>query len=125
MSYDDHRPASSGADQARTWAMLAHLGGILAYFWIGWLPALVVWLANREKSTLAVAEARVALNFQLTVLIGLVVCTILRSVPVLGVIGRIGFIAISIASLVLSIVAALAVQRGGTYRYPYSIELVR
>ena len=125
MSYEHPQsPPPSSADQTRTLGMLAHLGGILAYFYAGWVAALVIWLVNREKGHGA-DEARVALNFQLTVLIGLIICTIVRQLPGIGVIGWLGFIAVSIISLVLSILAALAVQRGGSYRYPFSLELVR
>jgi uncharacterized Tic20 family protein len=125
MSYEPHQSRPASADQSRTLGMLAHLGGILAYFWVGWVPALVIWLVNRDKSASVADEARVALNFQLTVLIGLVACRIVQAIPVLGVIGWVGFIALSIVSLVLGILAALAVQRGGSYRYPFSLELVR
>ena len=126
MSYEHPQsPPPSSADQTRTLGMLAHLGGILAYFYVGWVAALVIWLVNREKVNGAAAEARVALNFQLTVLIGLIICAIVRSIPVIGFIGWLGFLAVSIISLVLSILAAVAVQRGGSYRYPFSLELVR
>ena len=126
MSYEHPQsPPPSSADQTRTLGMLAHLGGILAYFYAGWLPALIIWLVNREKSNEAAAEARVALNFQLTVLIGLIVCTIVRELPLIGFVGWLAFIAVSIVSLVLSVLAAVAVQRGGSYRYPFSLELVR
>ena len=126
MSYEHPQsPPPSSADQTRTLGMLAHLGGILAYFYVGWVAALVIWLVNREKPSGAADEARVALNFQLTVLIGLIICAIVRSIPVIGFIGWLGFIAVSIISLVLSILAAVAVQRGGSYRYPFSLELVR
>jgi len=126
MSYEHpHSPQPSSADQTRTLGMLAHLGGILAYFYAGWVAALVIWLVNREKRNAATEEARVALNFQITVLIGLIICAVIRSIPVIGVVGWVGFIALSIISLVLSILAAVAVQRGGSYRYPFSLELVR
>ena len=126
MSYEHPQsPPPSSADQTRTLGMLAHLGGILAYFYAGWVAALVIWLVNREKASAAAAEARVALNFQLTVLIALIVCAIVRSIPVIGFVGWLGFIAVSIVSLVLSVLAAVAVQRGGSYRYPFSLELVR
>jgi uncharacterized Tic20 family protein len=105
--------------------MLAHLGGILAYVWAGWIPALVIWLVHRERGGSVAAHARVALNFQLTVLLGLVVCAVVRAIPVIGVVGWLGFIGLSIVSLVLSILAAVAVQRGDSYRYPFSLELVR
>ena len=126
MSYEHPQsPPPSSADQTRSLGMLAHLGGILAYFYAGWVAALVIWLVNREKSSAAADEARVALNFQLTVLIALIVCAIVRSIPVIGFVGWLGFLAVSIISLVLSILAAVAVQRGGSYRYPFSLELVR
>ena len=126
MSYEHPQsPPPSSADQTRTLGMLAHLGGILAYFYAGWVAALVIWLVNREKVHGAADEARVALNFQITVLIGLIICAIVRSIPVIGFIGWLGFIAVSIISLVLSVLAAVAVQRGGSYRYPFSLELVR
>ena len=126
MSYEHPQsPPPSSADQTRSLGMLAHLGGILAYFYAGWVAALVIWLVNREKVNGAADEARVALNFQITVLIALVACAIVRSIPVIGFIGWLGFIAVSIVSLVLSILAAVAVQRGGSYRYPFSLELVR
>ncbi|MDQ0373454.1 DUF4870 domain-containing protein [Cellulomonas humilata] len=126
MSYEHPQsPPPSSADQTRTLGMLAHLGGILAYFYAGWVAALVIWLVQREKASAAADEARVALNFQLTVLIALIVCAIVRSIPVIGFVGWLGFIAVSIVSLVLSVLAAVAVQRGGSYRYPFSLELVR
>ncbi|NKY41519.1 DUF4870 domain-containing protein [Cellulomonas septica] len=126
MSYEQqpaHHP--SGTDQARTWATLAHLGGILAYFFIGWVPALVIWLVHRERGGQAAEQARVALNFQLTLLVGLVVAKIVENLPAIGVIGWIAIIGIGIISLVLSILAAVAVNKGGSYRYPFSLELVR
>src|SRR3954453_17793677 len=102
MSYEHPQsPQPHGADQTRTLGMLAHLGGILAYFYVGWLPALVIWLVNREKGT--AHEAPVALNFQLTVLVGLIICAILRAIPVIGIVGWLGFIALSIVSLVLGV----------------------
>ena len=125
MSQDPYEPAPARPDTGRTWAVLAHLGGILAYALIGWVPALVVWLAHRDRDPYVTREARAALNFQLTVLIGLVICQVVHVMPVIGVVGWIGGIALSVISLVLSILAALAASRGSEYRYPYSLELVR
>lgn len=117
-------PARS-ADQSRTWSMLAHLGGILTFFFIGWVVSLIVWLVERERGSGAREEARVALNFQLTLLIGMVAFKILDAFPVIGVLGWIGMLAVGLIGLVLSIVAAIAVSQNGSYRYPFSLELVR
>ena len=125
MSQDPYDRTPSRPDNARTWAMLAHLGGILAYAFIGWAAALAIWLAHRDRDQYVAGEARAALNFQLTVLIGLVVCRVVQAMPVISVVGWLGGIALAIVSLVLSVLAAVATSRGGHYRYPYALELVR
>ena len=114
-----------GADQSRTWAMLAHLGGILTWFFIGWVGSLIVWLVERDRGTGAREEARDALNFQLTLLIAMVAFKIVNALPVIDIVGWIGMLAVGLIGLVLSIVAAVTVSRGESYRYPFSLELVR
>ena len=120
--YANHpaRPA-----QGSTLAMVAHLGGIFTYVFLGWVASLVVWLTSRETDRALAEEARAALNFQLTALIGMFVMQVLSWLPVLWFLGELGKAVIGIAALVLSLVAAAAVYRGGSYRYPYSLELVR
>jgi uncharacterized Tic20 family protein len=125
MSQEYPTGPARGADQSRTWSMLSHLGGILTYFFIGWVVSLVVFLVERERGTGAREQARVALNFQLTLLIGMVAFKILNAFPVIGVLGWIGMLAVGLIGLVLSIVAAVAVSQSGSYRYPFSLELVR
>ena len=123
MSYEHPQsPPPSSADQTRTLGdagaprrdprlLLRRLGRRAGH------------LAGQPREGRAAAdEARVALNFQLTVLIGLIICTVVRQIPGIGFIGWLGFIAVSIISLVLSILAAVAVQRGGSYRYPFSLR---
>ncbi|GAA4628584.1 MULTISPECIES: DUF4870 domain-containing protein [Cellulomonas] len=118
-------PASSGTPSSTPWAVLAHLGGILAYFWAGWVVALVVWLVHRERDHAVAREAAVALNFQLTVLVALVAARIVGEIPLLGFVGWVAAVALGIASLVLSVMAAVAVNAGRPARYPLSLELVR
>lgn len=118
-------PRAVTESEARTWASLSHLGGIFAYTALGWVPALVIWLVYRDRSGLVAQEAKVALNFQLTLLIGVVVCLVVEQIPFLGWVGHIAQAAIGIVSIVLSILAFVAVQRGDRYRYPFSLELVR
>ena len=125
MSQDPYDRTPARPDNGRTWAMLAHLGGILAYALIGWAPALAIWLAHRDRDQYVAREARTALNFQLTVLIGLVICHVVQAIPVIGVVGWLGGIALAIVSLVLSIMAAVATSRGAEYRYPFTLDLVR
>lgn len=125
MSHDPYAAPPARTTPSGTWAVLAHLGGILAYFWVGWVTPLVVWLMHRGKDHAVAHQALVALNFQLTVLIGLVAARILQEFPLIGFVGWIAAVAIGIASLVLSVLAAVAVNAGNAYRYPVSLELVR
>jgi len=105
--------------------MAAHLGGVLTYLFAGWVVSLVVWLVQRDQDPATANEARVALNFQLTALIAMVVLHVVEQFPVLGVLGSVGKLAVGVVALVLSILGAAAAYRGGSYRYPVSLELVR
>jgi len=103
--------------QTRQWAGLAHLGGIL-----GVVPSLVIWLVYRERSAFVDQEAKKALNFQITVLIGYVALSILGSyIPFSFLLTG----AIWVLAIVFSIQGYQAVQRGQGYKYPFTLELVK
>ncbi len=125
MSYDPRATPPARPAQGSTLAMVAHLGGVLTYLFAGWVASLVVWLVQRDQDRATAQEARVALNFQLTALIAMVVLHVVSQFPVIGFIGGIGKVAVGIIALVLSIIAAATAYRGGSYRYPFSLELVR
>lgn len=102
----------------RNFAMLTHLSGLLLSF----IVPLVVWLMHKdqpEKSYL-VAEAKEALNFQITVLIGYVVCWVLTII----VIGAFLLPILWVINLVFCLIAAIQVSSSGTYRYPFGLRLV-
>lgn len=125
MSYDPRATPNDRPPQGSTLATVAHLGGVLTYLYVGWIASLVVWLVQRDQDPATANEARVALNFQLTALIAFVVLSVVEQFPVIGILGWIGKLAVGIIALVLSIVAAATAYRGGSYRYPVSLELVR
>ncbi|WP_407344047.1 DUF4870 domain-containing protein [Pengzhenrongella phosphoraccumulans] len=103
--------------QTRQWAGLAHLGGIL-----GFLPSLIIWLVYRERSAFVGQEARKALNFQLTVLIGYVASSVLA-----GIVPFIGLLAFPlwIIAVIFSVQGYQAVQRGQAYTYPFTLDLIK
>jgi uncharacterized Tic20 family protein len=97
-------------------AVLTHLGGILFSF----IPSLIVWLLKKETSPYVAAQAREALNFQITLLIAWVVSYILIFI-------LIGFLLMGViwlANIVLCILAAVAASKGENYRYPFSLRLI-
>lgn len=97
-------------------AVLTHLGGIF----FGFIPALIVWLLKKDDSPFIGEQAREALNFQITVLIGFVCAWVLTFVLV----GLLLLPALVIANLVLCVVAAVKVSKGEDYQYPFALRLI-
>ncbi len=98
-------------------AMLAHLLGIFT----GFIGALVIWLLKKDNSTYIAQESVEALNFQLTVMIGYVVCGLL-SILLIGVIA---FPLLYVLNIVFSILGAIAASKGIGYRYPFALRLIK
>ena len=99
------------------WSMLAHLGGIL----FGFLAPLIVYLVQRERGEFVKKQSVEALNWQITMIIGQTVSAILWIVLV----GIVGTVVLSIATIVFGIIAGLAVNRGEDYRYPWALRLIK
>lgn len=103
----------------RNLAMLTHLSGIL----LGFIVPLIIWLTHKdrpEKSWLS-AQAVEALNFQITIAIALVGCSVLAVI----LIGALLMPLVWVFSLVFCIIAGLAASRGESYRYPVALRLVK
>lgn len=104
------------------WSMLAHLGGALfAGGWLGWLPPLIVMLTKGNESPYTRYHAVEALNFQITVLIGLIVSAVLTFV----LIGFLTWFLVWVAAVILGIMAGIAANKGETYKYPFALRLVK
>ncbi|MCA5894877.1 DUF4870 domain-containing protein [Isoptericola sp. NEAU-Y5] len=108
----------------RMWAIVAHLGApvgaLVSAGVLGFLAPLVVWLVLRERSAYVADQAKEALNFQITLLIGYVVSIVLMFV----VIGFFTATAIWVMSIVFGILAAVAANRHEWYRYPLTIRFI-
>lgn len=100
----------------KTMALLVHLGGIF----FGFIPSLVIWLIKKDESAFIAEQAKEALNFQITVMIGFLIAFILIFI----IIGIFLIWALVIANLVLCIVAAVKASSGESYRYPIAIRLI-
>lgn len=106
----------SDAD-ARLWAMLGQLSGIL----IGFIGPLIIMLVFGPRNDFVKKESTEALNFQITVLIGYIIGFVLTLV----IIGIFVIIAIAIASIIFIIIAAVKNNQGIEYRYPVCIRFVK
>ncbi|QQQ03866.1 DUF4870 domain-containing protein [Lysobacter enzymogenes] len=103
--------------------MLAHLStlvGLIVPFGTI-LGPLVVWLIKKDTMPFVADQGKEALNFNITVLIAMIIGGILTLV----LIGVLVMIAVGLAWLVLTIMAALAANKGEAYRYPFTLRLVK
>lgn len=107
----------------KTWGMLAHLsslvGLIIPFGTI--LGPLVVWLIKKDTMPFVADQGKEAVNFNITVAIAIVVSAVLTVV----LIGFLLMAVVGIAWLVLTIIAALAANKGESYRYPWTLRLIK
>jgi len=92
-----------------------------------WIGPLIIWLIKKDTMPFVAAQAKEALNFNITVSAIFLVLTIftvitfgigaLLTVPVMLLVG--------IAALVFTIIAAVKANEGVDYRYPFSIRLIK
>ena len=110
--------------EEQNWAMGCHLAALAGFL----LPfgtiigPLVIWLIKRAEMPMVDRHGKESLNFQITAAIAFLIC-----VPLMFVL--IGFplmIAVGIADLVLTIIAAVKVSGGDLeYKYPFAIRLLK
>jgi len=101
----------------KLWSTLIHIGGIF----LGFIPALVGYLVLKDRGPFVRAHTRTALNFQITMHIGYFLGAILT---VAGI-GFLLMIAVGVLVLVFSIIAAIAANKGQTYKYPLTFEFIK
>ncbi|MBN1253686.1 MAG: DUF4870 domain-containing protein [Deltaproteobacteria bacterium] len=117
--------AAMDEKEARTWAMLCHLGGLGVYVvpTIGHLLApLIIWLIKKDESPLVDDQGKESLNFQITITIYAVIAALL--IPLFGL-GAVFLIALGIFDLIIIIIAAVKANDGEKYRYPLCIRFIK
>jgi uncharacterized protein len=102
---------------SRTWGMLVHLSALLGSF----VGPLVILLIKKGEMPFVEEHAKEALNFQISIIIYLIVSFFLScffiGIPLL--------FGIPIFSLIVTIIATVKANEGMMYRYPLSIKFVR
>jgi uncharacterized Tic20 family protein len=103
-------------------AGLAHALGILTSF----VAPLIIWLTNKSRDAHVDANAREALNFQITIAAAHVANSVLTAVlffiwPLFGWAITLGLWAISVW---WGLLAFLSANSGASYRYPFAFRLV-
>ena len=109
-------PPAGGGGDPKTMAVLAQVLGLVT----GFIGPLIIYLMNGEKDPFIRHHAAESLNFQLTLLIGLIGSFVLIFVLV----GIVLLPLVALLGIIFPIIAAVAAGRGEWYRYPISIRMV-
>ncbi len=109
----DQQPAQDD----KTLAVLTHASGIL----FGFVVPLIIWLISKDTKPWLTAEAKEALNFQITIAIAFAVCMVLSFV----LIGAFLIPIVWVVDLIFCIIAALKTNQGEQYQYPFALRLIK
>ena len=110
------QPSVMTPEQARQWAMFAHLSGLL----LGVIGPLIIYLIKKDEDPFVADQSREALNFHLALIIALLI----SAVAILVIIGIFLLPAVIIAGWVFQIIAAVQANKGVWYRYPITIRFI-
>jgi len=103
--------------------MLCHLIAFSGYLvpFGSVLGPLIIWMIKKDEMPFVDDQGKESLNFQLTMLIAMIVSIILMFV-------LIGFVLIGVIiiyQIVVIIIASIKANEGVRYRYPYTIRFIK
>jgi len=113
--------AAGPQSSTRTWATVLHLSGLIGFLLppLNVLLPLCLWSALRRDPTLD-REGRLALNFQLSMLLYLLIGAVL----LLLMPGVVIVVFVAAAEIYATVSAAVHAARGQGYRYPLSLRFI-
>lgn len=120
---------SDNESQARTWNMLCHLSALAGYIipFGNVIGPLLIWQIKKNEFPSVEEHGKASLNFQLTVLIAVLVSGIaafLLSFVCIGFLLIPVVIAVALCGLIFAIIAGIKASNGEPYRYPWSLTLI-
>ena len=116
-------PVPAPSQEARQWAMFCHFAAFLGFvFPFGNLIGpLILWQIKKDVDPCVDAQGQEALNFQISVSIAFMISVLLMLV----VVGFMLASLVTIAGIVLAIIAGIKANEGQAYRYPFSWRLIK
>ena len=111
------------SETERNWAMFCHLSAFAGFFFPfgGILGPLICWLSKRDESAWVNINGRNALNFQLSMLLYIVLtlplCIIIVGFPILGF--------LITMKIICTIIASVRASKGEIFRYPLVIPFIQ
>src|SRR3954447_13119498 len=113
LGRDELPPVAPTSDE-KTLALISHIVTVVSQF----IAPLIIYLVKKDESSFVAAHAKESLNFQLTVLIAIIVL-------VLTIVGILLLWLIGIYVFVLVIIATIRASEGKLYRYPFTIRFIK
>ena len=112
-------PVGFANNDEKTWALIAHFGGIL----VGFIAPLVALLAKGNESPTVRAHSVEALNFQIT----WGIATVIASIVAVCTFGILFFLPMVtwVVVIVFSIIAGMKANEGVLYHYPMTWRIVK
>jgi uncharacterized Tic20 family protein len=107
-----------------TWALFAHLSALLVYLGIPFgliVGPLIIWLIKRNEMPFVDDQGKEAVNFNISVLIYLVVA----GLSLLVLIGFLLVPVVVIGHIILTVMATIEASKGHPYRYPLTIRFIK
>lgn len=111
------------SESERNWAMFCHLStfsGIIIPFG-GIIGPLICWSSKKHESKFVDDNGKQSLNFQLSILLYIIICIPLMFI----VVGILLAVALGILELVCVIIASIKAGKGEDYRYPLTIPFIQ
>jgi hypothetical protein len=111
------------SESERNWSMLCHITAFGGYFFPfgGIIGPLICWLSRREESAWVDQNGKASLNFQLSMLLYMVLAFplvfLLIGIPI--------EMFLALLEVVSIVIASIKASKGERYRYPISIPFIQ
>lgn len=111
------------SESERNWAMLCHLSAFAGFFFPfgGIIGPLICWFSRKDESLWVDENGKASMNFQLSVLLYIVLaiplCFILVGIPIILFLGLLKIICI--------VVASIKASKGERFKYPVTIPFIQ
>ena len=113
----DYTPVITPTSDEKTLAILAHILTIISSF----IAPLIIYLIKKDDSPYVAEHAKESLNFQITMFILYIISVVLM----LLLIGFLLIWLLSIANIILVIIATIKASENKMYRYPINFRLLK
>jgi uncharacterized Tic20 family protein len=111
------------SEKERNWSMICHLSAFASYFFPfgGIIGPLICWLSKRDESVWINLNGRNSLNFNLSILLYIVLaiplCFIIIGIPII--------MALATLKIICIIIASIKASKGQLFRYPLTIPFIQ